>query len=184
MDNKLGFHKVCVRWIPKQIIEVHKTCVDNCQKHLDRYGNEQDIFLDRIITGDKTWVLHYEPENKRQNTEWKHPHSPCKKKFKTQPSTGKLMPTEFWDSQGPVLEHYQERSTTMNSARTVRCWQAKPAIRSKCQGLPLYKYEHILIPFAPTPTNTQINRIVERCCVVAQQCLSLLLQCSGNSRLK
>ena len=82
MDNKLGFHKVCVRWIPKQIIEVHKTCVDNCQKHLDRYGNEQDIFLDRIITGDETWIHHYKPGSKWQSMEWKHPQSPYKKSSK------------------------------------------------------------------------------------------------------
>ena len=107
-QNKLGFHKVCARWVPKQLTEVHKqTRVDICQKHLDRYGNERDIFLDKIITGDETWVHHYDPESKGQSMEWKHPQSPCKKKFKTQPSAGKLMLTIFWYSQSPVLEHYQ-----------------------------------------------------------------------------
>ena len=57
--------------------------VDICQKHLDRYGNERDIFLDRIITGDETWIHHYGPESKRQSMEWKLPQSPCEKKFKT-----------------------------------------------------------------------------------------------------
>ena len=118
MHNKLGFHKVCARWVPKQLTEVNKQMrVDICQKHLDFYGNEWDIFLDRIITGDETWVNQYKPESKRQSMEWKHPQLPCKKKFKTQPSTGKLMLTVFWDSQGPVVEHYQERDTTINSAR-------------------------------------------------------------------
>jgi hypothetical protein len=28
---------------------------------------------------------------------WKHPGSPTKKKFKTQSSAGKVMPTVFWD---------------------------------------------------------------------------------------
>ena len=116
--DKLGFHKVCARWVPKHLSVVHKqTRVDICQKHLDRYGNERDIFLDRIITGDKTWVHHYEPESKRQSMEWKHSQSPCKKKFKTQPSAGKLMLTVFCVSQGPVPEHYQEWGTTINSAR-------------------------------------------------------------------
>ena len=57
MHNNLGFHKVSVRWVPKDPTEMHKqTRVDICQKHLDRYGNERDIILDRIITGDETWV--------------------------------------------------------------------------------------------------------------------------------
>ena len=55
MHNKLGFHKVCARWVPKQLKELHEqTRVDIYQKHLGRYGNERDIFLDRIITCDET----------------------------------------------------------------------------------------------------------------------------------
>jgi hypothetical protein len=41
------------------------------------------------------------------------------KNFKTQLSAGKVMTVKsvFWDSQGPLLEHYQERGTTVNSSR-------------------------------------------------------------------
>ena len=64
--NKFGFHKVCARLVPKQLTGVHKqTLVDICQKQLDLHGNEQDIFLDRNITGDETWVNHYEAESER-----------------------------------------------------------------------------------------------------------------------
>ena len=47
------------------------------------------------------------------------------------------MPTVFWDSQGSVLEHYQERGTTINSARYSEMLtdRLKPAIRSKRRGL-------------------------------------------------
>ena len=47
------------------------------------------------------------------------------------------MLTVFWDSQGPVLEHYQERGTTINSARNSEMLtdRLKPAIRSKRRGL-------------------------------------------------
>ena len=43
------------------------------------------------------------------------------------------MLTVFWDTQGPVLEHYQERSTTINSAQYSEMLtdRLKPAIRSK-----------------------------------------------------
>ena len=83
MHNKLGFHKVCTRWVPKQFTEVHKqTRMEICQKHLDRYGYKWDIFLDRIITGDETWIHHYKPGSKWQSMEWKHPQSPYKKSSK------------------------------------------------------------------------------------------------------
>jgi hypothetical protein len=50
-------------------------------------------FLERIITADETWVHHYEPESKAQSMAWKRPTSPMAKKFKCQPSAGKIMLT-------------------------------------------------------------------------------------------
>jgi hypothetical protein len=61
--------------------------------------------------------------------EWKHPKSPSKNEFKSQLSAGKLMLTDFLDSQCPGLEHYPERGTTINIARYTD--SLKPAIRSK-----------------------------------------------------
>ena len=58
-------------------------------------------------------------------------------KVQTQPCAGNLMLTVFWDSQGLVLEHYQERITTINSAQYSEMLtdRLKPAIRSKRRGL-------------------------------------------------
>jgi histone-lysine N-methyltransferase SETMAR len=93
--------------------------------------------LTKIVTGDETWIHHYEPESKRQSMEWKHPQSPTKEKLKSQPSAGKLMLTAFWDSQGPVLEHHQEKGPTINSARCSEMLteDLKPKLRIKRRGL-------------------------------------------------
>ena len=89
----------------------------------------------RIITGDETWVHHYEPETKRQGMQWKHASS-SSKKFKSQPSAGKLMLTVFWDSQGPILEHYMEKGVTVTSVNYCNMLrnELRPAIRSKRRG--------------------------------------------------
>ena len=54
-----------------------RCCINKRNGHLpqnlDRYDKEGDAFMDRFITGDETWVHHYEPEYKRQSMEWKHP---------------------------------------------------------------------------------------------------------------
>ena len=42
-----------------------------------------------------TWVHYYEPENKISSRQWVGPRSPRPKKFKTQPSAGKVMATVF-----------------------------------------------------------------------------------------
>jgi len=69
-----------------------------------------------LVTGDESWVYHYEPESKRQSMQWKHPSSPANKKFKTQASAGKVMLTIFWDVNGPILVHFQEKGQTVTSA--------------------------------------------------------------------
>ena len=84
IHDELGFHKICARWVPRELTAEHKRKrVEICQRLLNRYNNEGEEFLSRIVTGDETWVHHYEPESKRQSMEWKHPGSPAKKKFKT-----------------------------------------------------------------------------------------------------
>jgi hypothetical protein len=40
-----------------------------CFELLERFDAEREAFLSRIVTGDKTWADHYEPETKRQSME-------------------------------------------------------------------------------------------------------------------
>lgn len=46
--------------------------------------------------------------------EWLHANSPSKKKFKTQPSAGKVMCTVFWDRKGVILLDFLEPGQTIN----------------------------------------------------------------------
>jgi hypothetical protein len=64
-------------------------------------------FLERIVTAEETWVHHYEPESKAQSMAWKRQTSPVAKKFRSQPSASKIMPTLFWDiMEGAILVHF------------------------------------------------------------------------------
>ena len=62
------------------------------------------------MTGDETWVYHFEPDSKRASMEWRHPTSPRSKKFKFQHSAGKMMMTVLWDSVG-VIDFMSEGAT-------------------------------------------------------------------------
>jgi hypothetical protein len=42
-----------------------------------------------------------------------------KQKFKIQASAGKVMLTIFWDINGPILVHFQEKGQTVNRARYI-----------------------------------------------------------------
>ena len=117
VHNELRYRKVCSRLVPRQLSSDHKRAQQTiCQEHLNHHAHG-DAFLRQTVTGDKSWVYHYEPESKRQSMQWKHPLSPANKKFKTQASAGQVMLTIFWDVNGPILVHFQEKGQTVTSAR-------------------------------------------------------------------
>jgi len=70
---------------------------DDILKNLQRYKTEGEAMLERIVTGDETWVHHYQPERKQASRQWKHKELPTPIKFKVVPSAKKMMTTVFWD---------------------------------------------------------------------------------------
>ena len=80
---------------------------------------EGDQFLFNIVTGDKTWIHHFDPEEKRLSMQYSHTSSPRRKKIKTMPSAGKILLTVFWDSQRVYMTEFLETWNTVNSARYI-----------------------------------------------------------------
>ena len=81
-----------------------------CSALLKRFRSKDDFLL-RLVTVDETWVHYYEPENKAQSRQWVGPGSPRPKRFKTQPSAGKLMATVFLDVKGVFLLAHLSKSS-------------------------------------------------------------------------
>jgi hypothetical protein len=91
--------------------------------------------LNTTVTGDETWMHHYQPESNRASMQWKHPSSPSTKKFNVTPSAGKVMLTMFWDSHGVLLAHYQKHGEYMNYASYCEVLlKLRDAIRRKRPG--------------------------------------------------
>jgi len=81
----LGFRKVCARWVPRMLsdeMKAERVCIS--WELLEHFEKEGEDFLKKIITGDETWVYHYDHENKRQSMEYCHKEPPQLKKFKRQ----------------------------------------------------------------------------------------------------
>ena len=121
---------VCARLVPKQLTELHKEeCLDMCKWLLDHSGPEGDHFLERIVTEDATWIHHYEPDGKHKHMEWKHPHSPARKKFRTDPTAGKLNFQFLGLTRAATGTLSRESFGTVTSARDseMLCDKLKPA---------------------------------------------------------
>ena len=63
VTEKLGYRKLCARWVPKILTDDHKTKrMGSALKFLTRYAQEGDEFLDSIVTGDETFPLVSSPK--------------------------------------------------------------------------------------------------------------------------
>jgi hypothetical protein len=79
---------------------------DQCDDRMSICGDlinsadKDGTFLNRIITGDETWCVLYDPQLKRLLATWKSPSLPRKKKPEQDRSKGKVMLELFFDSSG------------------------------------------------------------------------------------
>jgi histone-lysine N-methyltransferase SETMAR len=136
LHNKLGMSKVSARWVPKMLTAAQREMrVVLSQENLDLLNADSIKFFDSLVTGDETWVHYYDPETKNESMQWKHLDSPPPRKFRTQPSAGKLMATVFWDIEGLLLLEWMPNKTTITGTtyaqtlRNLRC-----AIKEKRRG--------------------------------------------------
>ena len=69
--------------MPHMLSESKKhQCVNIACKLLKRYGEDGDEMLQRIVAIDETWIRSFEPELKRQSSEWHTKNSPRPLKFR------------------------------------------------------------------------------------------------------
>ena len=86
-----------------QLTPEHKAhCMESTLIFLQRYHDDGNELLDRIITGDKTCAAHITPETKQKSLHWRHSGSPCKTKFKQITSACEVMCTVFWGRVVPI----------------------------------------------------------------------------------
>jgi hypothetical protein len=102
-----------------------------------QFHEEGEAFLQQIVTGNETWVHHYEHASKHQRMKWKYISSPRTKKFKSVPSASKVTLTLFWDFNGPIHKHYQDSRQIVNGAQYCVTLEEelKPDICCKHRGM-------------------------------------------------
>ena len=135
LHNRLGMRKLTARWVPKSLSdEQMATRASVCSALLKRLRSKDDFLL-RLVTVDETWVHYYEPENKAQSRQWVGPGSPRPKKFKTQPSAGKVMVTVFLDAKGVIMLDFLPKRSTITGVNYAKLLdQLRTVIREKRRG--------------------------------------------------
>ena len=109
-------HKLTALWVPKSLSdEQMATRASVYSALLKRFRSKEDDFLSCLVTEDETWVHYFEPENKACSHQCKAGVSEDKK-FKTQPSAGKVKATVFWDAQGIIMLDFLAKKSTITGA--------------------------------------------------------------------
>ena len=76
ITEELHMRKICAKLVLKNLSNEQKDSrVLVSRELLDRVTSEPN-FLQRVITGDETWVFEYDPTIKRQCSEWHTSQSP------------------------------------------------------------------------------------------------------------
>ena len=63
---------------------------------------------------DESWIYYYDPETKRQSSQWKHPGSARPKKARQSKSTHKHLMIPFFDSTGIIYMNWVPTGQTVN----------------------------------------------------------------------
>nr|CAP20021.1 transposase [Eriphia verrucosa] len=136
IHENLAMTKVSARWVPRNLTPHDRLqCRQSSEELLLLYNQDPEEFESRIVTGDDTWVHHWDPETKLESMAWKHKGSPTPIKFRAQPSARKIMATTFWDCKGVLMLDYAPRGRTITGQYYAEeLARLKECIRQKRRG--------------------------------------------------
>ena len=115
LRDDLKKRKLCSRFVPHALSqEQMEERVAICQDLLNMINGDKN-FLDNVITGGESWCFAYDPETKRQSSEWVGEHSSRPKKVRFQKSKVKTMLIGFFDSQYIVHKQFVQEGCSVNA---------------------------------------------------------------------
>ena len=105
LRERLGLRKICSRWVPHLLTDKQKQSrVRFVSQVIEKYDKCDPRRLEEIVTGDETWIYHFQPDSKAKNKVWVSSEGDrpvialrCK-------TSNRMLYAIFFDSKGPVLQ--------------------------------------------------------------------------------
>ena len=77
IHDYLGMSKVSARWVTRNLnMQDRQQWVESSQELLEVYNANPEDFHTRLVTGDETWLQHWDPDTEKESMQRKHPGSP------------------------------------------------------------------------------------------------------------
>ena len=93
--EELKMRKICAKFVPRVLREDQKEIRCHDYREMVEIINSDSAVLDALVTCDESWIYCYDPETKRQSSQWKHAGSPRTKKGRQSKSNHKLLRIPF-----------------------------------------------------------------------------------------
>ena len=105
LRERLGLPKICTRWVLHLLTDKQKQSrVRLALQIIEKYDKCDPCRLEEIVTGDETWIYHFQPDSKAKNKVWvssegDRPVIECRCK-----TSNRMLYAIFFVSKGPVLQ--------------------------------------------------------------------------------
>lgn len=117
LRNQLGLSKRTAKWVPKCLTpQMKHQRVTVCRELLQRYQEEGENFLKRIITTDEKWFSLTEPATKQESRTWIKVGTCPPVKPRPGLHDKKRMALVFWDMEGVLMTKWVQEGATVTAA--------------------------------------------------------------------
>ena len=105
LRERLGLRKICALWVPHLLTDEQKQSrVRLASQVIEKYDKCDPRLLEEIVTGDETWIYHFQPDSKAKNKVWissegDRPVIACRCK-----TSNCMLYAIFFDLKGQVLQ--------------------------------------------------------------------------------
>ena len=108
--EELKMRKICAKFVPRVLGEGQKERRCHDSREMVELINSDPAVLDALVTCDES----YDPETKRQSSQWKHAGFLRPKKARQSKFTNKLLMIPFFDTTGMIYMHWVPTGQTVN----------------------------------------------------------------------
>ena len=114
LTQDLNMRLVAVKFVPSILTAEQKEWRLSVAANMLQEVESDENFMGQIMTGDETWVYRYDPETKRQSSQWKSADSPRRKKARQVRSKVKGMLIVFFYMEDIAHYEYIPQGQTVN----------------------------------------------------------------------
>ena len=105
LRERLGLRKICTCWVPYLLTDDQKQSrVRLASQVIEKYDKCDPRYLEEIVTGDETWIYHFQPHCKAKNKVWVSSEGDRPVITHRCKTSNRMLYAIFIDLKGPVLQ--------------------------------------------------------------------------------